>query len=247
MKRKLKPVLALVALSLLAAGCTTIPTGPSRMALPGTGKDFDQFRVDDASCRQYAAQASGASPTETQQNSAVKSAAVGTAVGAVAGAAIGGNSRGAATGAGVGLLFGALAGASAGDQSGYAVQRRYDNGYVQCMYAKGHRVPVPAGMARRLGIGRSTLYRKLAELGIDIVRQGFENKLPAALDICRELHISPAQVCYIGDDLTDLPVMRAVGLGVAVADAGAYRTVRISAGVPVGHHRLIQIGASEFG
>lgn len=150
MKRKLTPVLALVALSLLAAGCTTIPTGPSRMALPGTGKDFAQFRVDDASCRQYAAQASGASPTETQENSAVKSAAVGTAVGAVAGAAIGGNSRGAATGAGVGLLFGALAGASAGDQSGYAVQRRYDNGYVQCMYAKGHRVPVPAGMARQV-------------------------------------------------------------------------------------------------
>ena len=27
------------------------------------------------------------------------------------------------------------------------------------------------------------------------------------------------QICYIGDDLTDLPVLRAVGLGVAVADA----------------------------
>ena len=146
MKRKLIPVLAL---ALFAAGCTTIPTGPSRMALPGSGKDFDQFRVDDASCRQYAVQAAGASPTDTQENSAVKSAVVGTAVGAVAGAAIGGSSRGAATGAGVGLLMGALAGAAAGDQSGYAVQRRYDNGYTQCMYAKGHRVPVPAGMARQ--------------------------------------------------------------------------------------------------
>ena len=146
MKRKVIPVLALLALGV--AGCTTIPTGPSRMALPGTGKDFDQFRVDDASCRQYALQASGATPTQTQENSAVKSAVVGTVVGAAAGAALGGNSRGAATGAGVGLLVGALAGASAGDQSGYAVQRRYDNGYVQCMYAKGHRVPVPAGVAQ---------------------------------------------------------------------------------------------------
>ncbi len=146
MNRKIISALALLALGV--AGCTTVPTGPSRMALPGSGKDFDQFRMDDASCRQYALQTSGATPTETQENSAVKSAVVGTAVGAVAGAAIGGNSRGAATGAGVGLLMGALAGASAGDQSAYTVQRRYDNGYVQCMYAKGHRVPVPAGMAQ---------------------------------------------------------------------------------------------------
>jgi len=57
------------------------------------------------------------------------------------------------------------------------------------------------------------------ELGIDLVRQGFENKLPAAQDILRELHLEPDQVCYIGDDLTDLPVIRHVGLGVAVADA----------------------------
>ena len=150
MKRRITPVptLLALALALVMAGCTTIPTGPSRMALPGSGKDFDSFRVDDASCRQYAMQTSGASPTETQENSAVKSAVVGTAIGAVAGAAIGGSSSGAAAGAGVGLLMGAIAGAAAGDQSGYAVQRRYDNGYVQCMYAKGHRVPVPGGMSQ---------------------------------------------------------------------------------------------------
>ena len=57
------------------------------------------------------------------------------------------------------------------------------------------------------------------ELGIDLVRQGFENKLPAAQDILRDLNLAPEQVCYIGDDLTDLPVIRHVGLGVAVADA----------------------------
>ena len=146
MNRKALPALAL---ALFAAGCTTIPTGPSRMALPGSGRDFDSFRTDDASCRQYALQTSGATPTETQENSAVKSAVVGTAIGAVAGAAIGGSSHGAAAGAGIGLLMGALSGAAAGDQSGYAVQRRYDNGYVQCMYAKGHRVPVPAGTTRQ--------------------------------------------------------------------------------------------------
>lgn len=144
-----RSVLPLIALALLAAGCTTLPTGPSRMALPGTGKDFDTFRADDATCRQYALQTSGATPGQNQENSAVKSAVVGTAIGAAAGAAIGGSSHGAAAGAGVGLLVGALSGAAAGDQSGYITQRRYDNGYVQCMYAKGHRVPVPAGMTRQ--------------------------------------------------------------------------------------------------
>lgn len=60
---------------------------------------------------------------------------------------------------------------------------------------------------------------RAAELNIAIVRQGFEDKLPAALDVMRELGIASEQVCYIGDDLGDLPVIRAVGLGVAVADA----------------------------
>ncbi|ADB15529.1 3-deoxy-D-manno-octulosonate 8-phosphate phosphatase, YrbI family [Pirellula staleyi DSM 6068] len=60
---------------------------------------------------------------------------------------------------------------------------------------------------------------RASELGIAIVRQGFETKLPIALEIMRDLKLAPEQVCYIGDDLTDLPVIRAVGLGVAVADA----------------------------
>jgi YrbI family 3-deoxy-D-manno-octulosonate 8-phosphate phosphatase len=71
--------------------------------------------------------------------------------------------------------------------------------------------------------GRSSQIVKLraAELGIDIVRQGFEHKWPAAEEIVQSLGLSPEQVSYIGDDLPDLPVIRRVGLGVAVADAAA--------------------------
>src|SRR6476661_2625366 len=69
---------------------------------------------------------------------------------------------------------------------------------------------------------------RAAELGVDIVRQGFETKLPVAREILKELRLSPEQVCYIGDDLTDLPVIRHVGLGVAVADAAT--EVRAAAG-----------------
>ena len=58
-----------------------------------------------------------------------------------------------------------------------------------------------------------------AELGIDIVRQGFESKLPTAETLAKTMNLGFDEICYIGDDLTDLPVLRTVGLGVAVADA----------------------------
>ena len=54
---------------------------------------------------------------------------------------------------------------------------------------------------------------------MDVVRQGFEDKLPVAREVMAQFELEPEQVCYIGDDLADLPVMRNVGLAVAVADA----------------------------
>lgn len=126
---------------LVLCGCATIPHGPSLMALPGTGKSFDQFRADDFECRQFASNQIGTTPAQAGTDSGVKSAVVGTVVGAVAGGAIDG-SRGAGTGAGVGLVVGALAGSAAAQQTSYSTQKRYDFAYTQCMYAKGHRVPV---------------------------------------------------------------------------------------------------------
>jgi len=138
--------LAPLAALLMLGACTTIPTGPSVMAMPGSGKNFDQFRGDDAECRQFAhVQAGGLTANQTAIESGMTSAATGTVVGALAGAAIGGHS-GAAVGAGVGLLAGSAAGAGAGQASGYSSQHRYDNAYVQCMYAKGERVPVSGRM-----------------------------------------------------------------------------------------------------
>jgi YmgG-like glycine-zipper protein len=126
----------------LLAGCTSIPEGPGVLVLPGTGKSFDQFRYDDHECRQYAqAQVGGKTPDQAGTDSGVKSAAIGTVVGAAAGAALGGSS-GAATGAGVGLAGGALVGSGAAQSSSLTLQQRYDFGYQQCMYAKGHRIPM---------------------------------------------------------------------------------------------------------
>ena len=64
-----------------------------------------------------------------------------------------------------------------------------------------------------------TLLKFVAQLGIDIVRQGFEAKLPTAENLAKSMNLGLDEICYIGDDLTDLPVIRSVGLGVAVSDA----------------------------
>ncbi len=67
---------------------------------------------------------------------------------------------------------------------------------------------------------QSTIVEKrAAELGIQHVAQGHANKLPAAQSIMDALGYSGNQVCYIGDDLPDIPVMNLAGLAVAPADA----------------------------
>ena len=139
--------LALSFAALIAiAGCATTPTGPSVLVLPGTGKSFDQFNRDEVFCRDYALRGlSGKTPAKAATDSTVISSVAGTAVGAVAGAAIGGR-EGAAVGAGTGLLFGTVAGSETGRYERSTAQTRYDNGYIQCMYSSGHRVPVQAGM-----------------------------------------------------------------------------------------------------
>ena len=144
--------LALIVLSGSLAACASYPSGPSIMALPGNGASFDQFRADDYGCQNYAQQTlGGQSPQQSGADSGVNSAAVGTAIGAAAGALLGaasGNAgAGAAIGAGSGLILGGASGTDAYATSGYLAQQRFDDVYIQCMYAKGHQVPVPASVA----------------------------------------------------------------------------------------------------
>ncbi len=135
----------LLAAALLAAGCMTVPpSGPGVMALPGSGKSIDQFRADEYECRNYAgSQLGGATPQQAADDAAVRNAVIATVIGALAGAAIDG-SRGAAIGAGTGLIFGSATGAAVARGSSYELQRRYDAAFSQCMYVKGHQIPVAA-------------------------------------------------------------------------------------------------------
>jgi hypothetical protein len=144
MKMRMGKIISTLAV-LVLSGCVTMPNGPSVRVLPGPGKSFEQFQTDDIVCRRYAEQSIGVSPQQTVNQSATTGAVVGTAIGAGVGALLGAASghagAGAAIGAGSGLLVGTASGANAGNISGYEAQRRYDNTYIQCMYAKGNQVP----------------------------------------------------------------------------------------------------------
>jgi YrbI family 3-deoxy-D-manno-octulosonate 8-phosphate phosphatase len=78
-----------------------------------------------------------------------------------------------------------------------------------------------AGYQAGLITGRNShiVQLRAAEMSLDLVRQGVDDKLSALTQILEECAVTAEQVCFIGDDLLDLPVIRAVGLGIAVADA----------------------------
>lgn len=57
------------------------------------------------------------------------------------------------------------------------------------------------------------------ELGIGLVLQGQQDKVPALGVILNETGLQADQICAIGDDLPDLPVLKRTGLAIAVADA----------------------------
>ena len=154
-----------IGVALLLTGCATIPTGPSVLVLPGTGKDFEEFKVDDAVCRQWALRQTGTTTQQASADATTSCAAIGTALGAAGGAAAGSPATGAAVGAGVGLLGGTAAGAEAGEGAEWSVQHRYDMAYMQCMYAKGNQIPVPAGVrTQSRSTGRRASVRPPADI-----------------------------------------------------------------------------------
>jgi 3-deoxy-D-manno-octulosonate 8-phosphate phosphatase (KDO 8-P phosphatase) len=82
-------------------------------------------------------------------------------------------------------------------------------------------------IARRAGLrtgiisGRSgaSVVRRAEELRLDEIHLKVTDKLQAYLRILKRQKLSDEEACYLGDDLTDLPVLGRAGMPVAVADA----------------------------
>ena len=80
-----------------------------------------------------------------------------------------------------------------------------------------------AGLKVALISGRASepTIRRAEQLQIEHVFQDCHHKLPVFEKLLEQLDLPPEKVAYIGDDLTDLPVIRYAGFGIAVANAVA--------------------------
>ncbi len=64
-----------------------------------------------------------------------------------------------------------------------------------------------------------TTSHRAKQLEVNHVLQNRNDKLPALEKLLKQLGLSAQDAAYIGDDLLDLPVIRHVGFGAAVANA----------------------------
>jgi 3-deoxy-D-manno-octulosonate 8-phosphate phosphatase (KDO 8-P phosphatase) len=63
---------------------------------------------------------------------------------------------------------------------------------------------------------------RMESLGIQHVYQGKRDKLPAYFELRDQLGLQDDEIAYVGDDVVDLPIMRRVGLAIAVNDAHTF-------------------------
>lgn len=85
----------------------------------------------------------------------------------------------------------------------------------------GLRLIQRAGIRTGIITGRASaaVTHRARELEMDFLEQDAFEKLPAYQRIIRASGLRDDQVCFVGDDITDLPLFARVGLAVAVANA----------------------------
>ncbi len=85
----------------------------------------------------------------------------------------------------------------------------------------GIRMMQECGIQAAILTGRESnvVIHRAKDLGIKHVLQGYRDKRPAFQELLKTTGIKPENICYVGDDVVDLPVMVQVGFAVAVADA----------------------------
>ncbi|MAD00495.1 phenylphosphate carboxylase subunit delta [Pseudomonas abyssi] len=88
----------------------------------------------------------------------------------------------------------------------------------------GIKMLMASGVETAIISGRKSplVERRAANLGIKHLIQGREDKLTALNELRQIIPVEMHQIAHLGDDLPDLPVMRRVGLGMAVASADGF-------------------------
>ncbi len=85
----------------------------------------------------------------------------------------------------------------------------------------GIRLAHRAGLKTGIITGRESeaVEHRARDLGIEIVCQRRFDKLGTCLEVAQSTGIPLEEIAFVGDDLTDVPTMRSVGLAFAVANA----------------------------
>ncbi|MCF8069157.1 MAG: HAD-IIIA family hydrolase [Desulfobacterales bacterium] len=99
-----------------------------------------------------------------------------------------------------------------------------DGGETKAFYVRdglGIRFLMESGIHVGIVTGRSSeaLLHRCKNLGIDLIFDGVRDKAKVLNDIIEKTGISPEEMAFIGDDLVDIPLLKRVGIAVAVADA----------------------------
>ncbi len=89
-------------------------------------------------------------------------------------------------------------------RDGLGIRIAMQNGFAFCVITGGR----SQGVTKRLSL-----------LGIEHIYSGISEKWPVFLQFLDAVQLKPADVCYIGDDLPDLEILRKVGLAACPADA----------------------------
>jgi 3-deoxy-D-manno-octulosonate 8-phosphate phosphatase (KDO 8-P phosphatase) len=78
-----------------------------------------------------------------------------------------------------------------------------------------------AGLKTGIITGRKSLAikKRADELKIDVLKQGSFNKLDPYAEVKQEFGFEDQDICYVGDDVLDIPIMSLVGFSVGVPNA----------------------------
>jgi 3-deoxy-D-manno-octulosonate 8-phosphate phosphatase (KDO 8-P phosphatase) len=81
------------------------------------------------------------------------------------------------------------------------------------------------------------------ELGVQYLYQGVTHKLGVFAGLCARLKVAPAACACVGDDVPDIPMLRAAGISFAVADAHPQvrRVADVVTKLPGGHGAVREV------
>ncbi len=114
-----------------------------------------------------------------------------------------------------------------------------------CRDGLGLRLLQKAGIHVAVITGRKArcVEHRMANLGIELLYQGIDNKWESMQDLLKRLGLNAEEAGYMGDDIVDLPVMSACGFSASPADSHplALQHARLIASLPGGRGAVREV------